>query len=145
MILDRNTLVSNAQAVTATAVSTDTIDLGAVRDIGTGTDISAFVTVDVAATAAGAATVTFAVITSANADLSSATTLYTTAAIGKATLVAGYKVFDITIPKQLLSRYLGLSYTVATGPLTAGAFTGGFVVDTQSQAYYDSNLNISGF
>lgn len=145
MILDRNTLVSNAQAVTATAVSTDTIDLGALRDIGTGTKISAFVTVDVAATAAGAATVTFAVITSANADLSSATTLYTTAAIGKATLVAGYKVFDITIPRQLLSRYLGLNYTVATGPLTAGAFTGGFVVDMQSQAYYDSGLNVSGF
>jgi len=145
MILDRNTLVSNAQAVTATAVSTDTIDLGALRDIGTGTKISAFVTVDVAATAAGAATVTFAVITSANADLSSATTLYTTSAIGKATLVAGYKVFDITIPRQLLSRYLGLNYTVATGPLTAGAFTGGFVVDMQSQAYYDSGLNVSGF
>jgi len=145
MIIDRNTLVSNAQAVTATAVSTDTIDLGALRDIGTGTKISAFVTVDVAATAAGAATVTFAVITSANADLSSATTLYTTSAIGKATLVAGYKVFDITIPRQLLSRYLGLNYTVATGPLTAGAFTGGFVVDMQSQAYYDSGLNVSGF
>jgi len=145
MILDRNTLVSNAQAVTATAVSTDTIDLGALRDIGTGTKISAFVTVDVAATAAGAATVTFAVITSANADLSSATTLYTTSAIGKATLVAGYKVFDITIPRQLLSRYLGLNYTVATGPLTAGSFTGGFVVDMQSQAYYDSGLNVSGF
>lgn len=145
MIIDRNTLVSNAQAVTATAVSTDTIDLGALRDIGTGAKISAFVTVDVAATAAGAATVTFAVITSANADLSSATTLYTTSAIGKATLVAGYKVFDITIPRQLLSRYLGLNYTVATGPLTAGAFTGGFVVDMQSQAYYDSGLNVSGF
>ena len=44
-----------------------------------------------------------------------------TGAIGKATLVAGYKVFEVPIPFKL-QRYAKLVYTVATGPLTAGKF-----------------------
>ena len=50
MIMDAQLLFSDAQAITAAAGSTNTIDLGAVRDIGTGENLYLVVTVDVAFT-----------------------------------------------------------------------------------------------
>lgn len=119
--------LSAAQAVTATAVSTNTIDLSVARDIGPGEQIYANITVDVAATAAGAATVTFEVITSASADLSTPTVVAATGAVGKADLTIGRDPINIAIPPHISQekgqRYIGVRYTVATGPLTAGSFT----------------------
>lgn len=137
MILDKQNMLSEAQAVTSTAVSTNTLDLGSARDIGAGEDLSVFIDVDVAATAAGAATVDFQVIISAAANLSSPTILGSSSPIGKAELTLNRKPIEIKIPRAALlaqpvgQRYLGLQYTVATGPLTAGTFTAGIIVDMQ--------------
>lgn len=129
MLLDALLQLSNAQAVTATAVSTNTIDLSQSRDVGPGENLHAVISVDTTAAAAGAATVNFQIISSANANLSSPTVLAQTDAIPIANLTAGRKpiVIDLS-PTVLLAqpigqRYLGIQYTVATGPLTAGAFT----------------------
>lgn len=128
-ILDSLLRVSAAQAVTATAVSTNTIDLSLARDIGAGEDLSFFISVDVAATAVGAATVDFQVITSAAAALTSPTIIGSSSPIGKAELTLNRKPIEIKIPRATLlaqplgQRYLGLQFTVATGPLTAGTFT----------------------
>lgn len=83
-LTDAQATFSSAQAVTATAVSTNTYDLLQVRDLGPGSDIYIQFAVDVAATAAGAATVTFQVISSASSALTSPTILVQTDAIGKA-------------------------------------------------------------
>lgn len=121
--------LSVAQAVTATAVSTNTIDLSQNRDIGMGEDLYAVFTVGTTVTADGAATVNFQVITSASADLSSPTVISQTDAIGKAELTAGRKPIAICINSAVLNaqpigqRYLGVRYVVATGPLTAGTFS----------------------
>lgn len=129
MILDALLQLAAAQAVTTTAVSTNTIDLGAARDIGTGKDLYAVITVDEAAAAAGAATVQFQVISSAAANLSSPTILGQTDAIAKTELTVGRKPIVVSIPPTILNaqpigqRYLGLQFTVGTGPLTAGKFT----------------------
>ena len=129
MLTDALLQLSSAQAVTTTAVSTNTIDLGTARDIGTGEDLYAVITVDEAATASGSATVNFQVITSANANLSSANIISQTDAIAKTDLTLARKPIVICInPALLLSlpvgqRYLGVQYTVATGPLTAGKFS----------------------
>jgi hypothetical protein len=129
MMTDALLQLSSAQAVTASAVSTNTIDLSQVRDLGPGNDLYAAFTVDTTATAAGAATVTFQIITSAAANLSSPTILIQTDAIGKAELTAGRRPIVIEIPSSILAaqqigqRYLGVQYTVASGPLTAGAFS----------------------
>jgi hypothetical protein len=132
MLTDANLTLSAAQAVTATAFSTNTIDLGVSRDIGSGEELNIYVNVDVTATAAGAATVNFQVVTSANANLSTPTIIGQTDAIPKANLVAG-KQITIPVPRSFINalgqRYFGLQYTVGTGPLTAGAFSAGVVID----------------
>lgn len=129
MLTDALLQLSSAQAVTASAVSTNTIDLGVARDMGTGRDLYAVFTVDEAATAAGAATVNFQVITSAAAALTSPNVITQTDAIPKTDLTLARKPIVVPLSPALLNslpigqRYLGVQYTVGTGPLTAGKFS----------------------
>jgi hypothetical protein len=137
MFIDKNLQVSNAQAVTATAASTDVIDFGQANpNVGMDDRSSMAITVDAAATAVGDATVTFAVQDSADnvtfADVS------VSAAIGKAALVAGYQHI-IPMPTKL-RRYCRVNYTVATGPLTAGAFSAQVVSGSQQNVAYPDAL-----
>lgn len=78
MILDKLLMFSEAQAVTATAASTDVIDLAPVdgtrRDIGVGYPLEFWALVNTTATAAGAATVNVQLQTSP--DNSTWTTIY---------------------------------------------------------------------
>jgi hypothetical protein len=126
--MDAALSLSNAQAVTSTAFSTNAVDLrGAVRAGGSADDaVQVFVHVAQSATASGAATVNFQIVTSAAADLSSPTIIGQTDAIPKASLVAG-SIITIPIPRSFINapgqRYIGLRYVVTTGPLTAGAFS----------------------
>lgn len=133
MITDANLTLSVSQAVTVSAVSGNTIDLLQARDIGAGEELNIYVNVEVSAAAAGAATVNFQVITSAAANLSSPTIVGQTDAIPKASLVAG-KQISIPVPRSFINalgqRFIGLQYTVGTGPLTAGTFSAGVVIDS---------------
>jgi len=129
MITDALLQLSAAQVVTVTALSTNTIDLSRNRDIGAGEDMYATFGVNASAAAAGAATVSFEVISSAAAALTAPTVLVASGPIPKADLVAGRDPFSICIPASSLTtlptgqRYLGVRYVVAVGPLTAGSFT----------------------
>ena len=132
--IDKNDMFSDNVAVTSTAISdvkqvaaknlglslqtNPTVDLSAVDDLW------CVIRCDTSATAAGAATVTFSLESDSTADLAtSATVHWTSGAIGKATLVAGYTVAAFKLPAGSYEAYLGIRYTVATGPLTAGKFT----------------------
>lgn len=115
MILDAQNLLSDAQAVTADAVSTNTIDLGNVtpkRSIGDGESMCVVVQVDVAADTANAdETYVFEFIQSANANLSSPDIL-TARDIPRASLTAG-SIHVIGIPpKAVTKQYIGLNYNV---------------------------------
>lgn len=136
MYIDRSLQVSNEQAITATAASTDVIDFGQANpNTGLTDHLTMAVTVDEAATAAGAATVTFAVQDSA--DNSSWADVAATAAIGKAALPAGAQVL-VPMPLQH-RRYVRVNYVVATGPLTTGKFSAQVVTGIQAnRAYPDS-------
>jgi hypothetical protein len=88
-----------------------------------------------AATASGSATVVFAVECDDNTSFSSVKQPVLSAAIGKATLVIGYKSFS-RFRFGLNERYVRGSFTVATGPLTAGKFTTQIVQGMQNAPAY---------
>lgn len=144
-MLDLANTFSNEQAVTATALSTNVIDTGPLftgnaRNLGA-SDLYLLITVTEAATAAGAATVTFTLETDDNAGISSGAVLWTSTAIGKATLVAGYQIV-IELPLGAsYERYLAVRYTVATGPLTAGKFHTSLTRDKPVRTLYKSAVD----
>lgn len=125
MYTDDLAVFSALQAVTSTAVSTNTYDLGTAQDIGEGQDLYIDFKVGTAFTAGGSATLTAQIITSASANLGTPTVIAQTGAIPVASLIAGYRT-ALRIPPQIGSlgqRYLGVQYTVATGPMTAGTIS----------------------
>ena len=130
MMTDALLQLSAAQVVTASAVSTNTIDLSVARDMGAGCSCLYVVfTVDETATAAGAATVNLQLISSAAAALTAPTVLVQSDALAKTEFVAGRRPIYFKVPASVLlalplgQRYLGVQYTVAVGPLTAGKFS----------------------
>lgn len=136
MYLDKNLAFSEEQAVTSTAASTNVVDLGVARQIGIDGSLDIAITVTEAAAATGAATVV--VTLQESSDNSTFTDVVSSAAIGKATLVAGYQFF-MKVPADLSKRYLRMNYTVATGPLTAGKFSAHMVDGIQkSKSYADA-------
>jgi len=129
MILDKNLILSELQAVTATAISENVIDLGvngvvpyeaaaAAMNLGAGNEIPLLLMVNEDFATLTSLTVTLE--TSAAADLSTPTVLYTSGAIPVATLKAGYKLPIRWLPDAPLLRYLGVRYTVTGTTATAG-------------------------
>lgn len=140
MIIDKLLQVSDGQAVTASAASTNVIDFGQANP-NTGMDDRSkmVIAVDESAAAVGAATVTFSVQDSA--DNATFTDVAVTGAIGKAQLAAGKQVV-IPMPTKL-RRYCRVYYTVATGMLTAGKFSAQIVTGIQQNEPYPDSHRIS--
>jgi hypothetical protein len=142
MITDKLLRVSEDQALTTTAVSTDTIDLSVARDIGEGQDL--FMNFAVTTALAGGTSVKFEVITSAAANLGSPTVIGSTDAIVTASLVAGYNT-AVRINPQIASlgqRYLGARYTIS-GTYTSGKVTADVVTDIQDgRKFYPSGVTV---
>ncbi|WP_422096889.1 Bbp16 family capsid cement protein [Variovorax sp.] len=137
MILDNQNLFSDDQAITATAASTNVIDLGPTgtvprspsaltRDISKGTDIPLLVQVTEAFN--NLTSLAVAVQTDSDSAFGSATTLYTQTVV-LADLTAGKRIALKTLPYGLTKRYVRLNYTVTgtaptTGKVTAGITAG---------------------
>lgn len=138
MIMDQQNLFSDAQAVTVTANSTNVIDTlpggqNTKSGIGDGQDISLFAQVGTAFTAAGGATMVISLVSADDAALTTnVITHYATAAIAVASLTAKSRPVALDLPYGKYRRYVGLTYTVATGPMTAGTITAGLVEDLQT-------------
>lgn len=130
MILDKQLTLSDAQAITATADSTNVINAGQ-AGANNGADVDLLCEVEDAFTAAGAATLTVSLVTATDAAFTTPVTLVTTAAIPKATLVRGYQIPISFLPANLL-QYFKLVYTVGTGPMTAGTINAGLVLGRQT-------------
>lgn len=126
MILDKQTELSNAQAITASAASSNQLDLGPNGPFGSSGGVGPeplVFNIDTTFTAAGAATLTVQLRSSNNANMSSPTIHSVSDAIPVASLVAGSKFpFKPNIPQDA-KRYLDVNYVVATGPFTAGAIS----------------------
>jgi hypothetical protein len=126
MYVDAFLLVSDSQAVTATAFSTNTIDLSNVtpaRDLSQGEQLGFGINVEVAADfTTGDETYTFEVVQSANANLSSPDVLSSVVRTA-AQLTAGTLLF-LPLGAPITKRYIGLRYTVAgtTPTITVSAW-----------------------
>jgi hypothetical protein len=125
MIIDAQCLLSDAQAVNADAVSTNTYDTGAAgRDITEGEPLGIGITVDVAADfTTGDETYTFEAIEDDDAALGSPVILASRAILA-ADLVAGSRHILPIPPGSKRLRYLGLNYNVngTTPTITCTAF-----------------------
>jgi len=137
MFLDAHHEFSDAQALTATALSTNVIDLSVDRSIGNGEPMGVLFVVDVAADqTTGDEDYTFAIEMASDASISTARKelgrqIYESGtpdapALNADLLVAGFQ-FVIPIPPAALSqteRYLGVRYTLAgtTPTITVSAY-----------------------
>ena len=143
MITDSLLRVSEDQAVTSTAYSTNTIDLSAARDVGEGTTL--YMNFALTEAFANGTNITFEVVTSANANLSSHDVLGSSTTIATAALTLGKNIV-VAINPQIASkgkRYLGARYVV-TGTMNAGIVTAD-VVETigDGQKYYASGFTVA--
>jgi hypothetical protein len=141
MITSLQQLFSNAQAITASAASSNTIDLGSPgtvmnapyplnRDIGRGTPIPLLIQV----------VTTFATLTSLKVAIQTSDTeafggqvdtVLESEAIPVANLTAGARFRIDWVPKGTKHRYVRLFYTVAGSNATAGAVTAGITMGNQ--------------
>ena len=142
MILDNTLVLSDAQAITATAASTNVIDIGATgtpwgsanavkRDIGIGTEIPIMLTV----------IQTFNNLTSLQVSLQIATdaafttpvTVATGPAILLANLTAGTPIsFPAELPTGVNLEFVRLLYTVVGTAPTTGKITAAIVAGRQA-------------
>ena len=152
MILDSQLVFSDSQAVTATAVSTNVYDTNAVagpntiQDIGNGEDIYLVVQTAVTATDTGSdATLTITLESDSTTNLATSPTVhYSSGAIAFASFAtAGTQLIAVRLPAGNYERYLGVRYTVASGPLTAGQFDAFLVKDIQRNINYASGFSVA--
>ena len=142
MILDAELMFSEDQAVTASAASTNYIDLGVARDIGNGENLYLVLLVTETMDDAGDdSTLAVTLQTDDNTSFSSATTLETLTTFAALT-AAGTVVYKRIDPASY-ERYIRLYYTTANGDLSAGKFTAFITKDIQKYADYASGYSIA--
>lgn len=139
MYVDNQQLFSDAQALTASAASTNLIDLGADRDIGKGEPMALVITVDVAL---AGTTPTFQpkIQTDDNSSFSSATDLLTGQQYSA--LAAGAKIV-IPVPEtneRYLRAYYTLGGTTPTVTVTAHLMPMSMI---QNDAVYADGISIT--
>lgn len=142
MYIDSQLEFSDAQAVTSTAISTNVVDIlvtsgAAASAQGTYTvtnssldlgqdNVPLYLVVQTVAAATDTssdATLTITLESDDNVGLSSPTVHFTTGALAFAAFSpANTRLVTIALPHGLYERYVGVRYTVASGPLTAGTF-----------------------
>lgn len=148
MITDAENTLAAATALTATAVSPNTIDLSQARDVGPGEDVRIYFSVDVALTSGGATTLQIQAITSAAANLGSPTVLVQSDAIPKASLVAGFR-YELVLPGSVINklgqRYLGLQLTVNVANFSGGSYSAGISIDGADNTAIVKKTYPSGF
>jgi hypothetical protein len=140
MYMDRQNLFSAAQAITTgSAASTDIIDLGSTRDIGSGEVLEVIVVIDQTFTSGGAGTLDVKLQTDTAVGFGTVVTLLSTGATALASLTAGAQIARWRVPRGVL-RYLRLQYVVATADMTAGTITAGISIGRQETAVYADAL-----
>lgn len=129
-------LIGSQIDLNPTGASTSPGQVGAIDDV------YLVIQVDTAVTSGGSATVQFILASDSTASIAtdgSATAHWTSPAIAKATLIAGYTVIVLELPKSALyERYLGILQVTAVAALTAGKVNAFLTSDPAVWAAFDS-------
>lgn len=138
MILSKQQTFSDDQAITATAVSTNVIDLG---EAGTPYGAAAALNFDIGkgvmVPILAQVTEDFDNLTSLNIAIETgSTTALGTVVVSQdvllADLVAGKQMSIQVLPNDITEQYLGMRYTVTGTAPTAGAITAGITMGNQT-------------
>lgn len=144
MILDSQNIYSDSQAVTASAGSTNQIDHGIARDLGTGQPLYLVVSVTVALTDAGSdSTVVASLETDNDSAFGSPTLAVLSLPVFAALAAIGVTRIGFLPPVAVNERYSRVFYTVANGNLTTGSFDAFLVQDIQQFVAYADAVTIS--
>lgn len=125
-ILDMQNMLSYKQAITASAVSTNVIDLGPnmwSKASGNDTPIPLALFVEETFAAAGAATLKVEIQSSNDKTFGTGVTTHQSIDLAKADLATAKKLPKSLVIPVDVKRYLRANYTVGTGPFTAGKLT----------------------
>lgn len=128
MLFDKKLLMSSAQAITASAASTNVIDRGDQKDVGRAGDIQLCIQVVEAFNTLTSLTIEMQ--TDDNSAFSSPRILFSIV-VPLADLKLGYQTPIITLP-QKTERFLRLNYTVTGTAPTTGKVTAGVVAGVQT-------------
>jgi len=139
MIIDALLTLSDAQALTGTAFSTNTVDLGNVtpkNDIGNGEPMEVTITVDTGADYTTTdETYEFRFVQSVNADLSSEDNLESRIISAASSALAAGTVIHLPIPSGAITkRYIGVKYVL-------GGTTPSITVTSEIQPVAMANAN----
>jgi len=126
--LDQQTLLSNAQAITADAASTNIYDTGAIPDIGAGEPLVLHCSIDQAFTLLTHLDIQLQ--TDDNASFTSARNLFSTS-VALASLTAGALV-QLPAINGLCERFIRANYDVVGTNPTSGQITLGIVLSKHS-------------
>ncbi|TIW56683.1 MAG: hypothetical protein E5V54_11225 [Mesorhizobium sp.] len=134
MIFDMQTLLSDAQAIVATAASANIIDLGPiangiVRDIGKGKPIP--LRIQVVEAFNNLTSLTIALQTDDNSGFASPKTVWSQTYV-LADLIAGKVIVPEYITRGTDERYMRLNYTVTGTAPTTGKITAGVTMGSHS-------------
>ena len=143
-MIDSKLLLSDAQALTATADSTNSIDFGSDRDMGRGEPWAMVMVVDVAADTADAdETYSILLETDSTSAFSSATTIYSET-LTPANLTAGSQhIFPLGVSNE---QYVQATYTLGgtTPSVTVTTYLSPLCdVNTADGIYYAGGYSIS--
>jgi hypothetical protein len=144
MIIDDQTTFSWAQAVTASAASTNYVDTGIARNLGVGQEQLYLVIACVTSMTDGASDST--VIATVQTDTTSAfgapVTLATDTTFAALSAAGTSHIIPLS-PGWAYKRFLRIYYTVANGNLTTGNFSAFIVSDVDLQAFYGIGYTVS--
>ena len=147
MILDASLVFDpSGTAITASATSTNILDLGTQRDLGIGSPtLDVEIAIQQAFAAAGAATLNVQVQSSV--DNVTWSVLVESSPIPVANLTLARRLLRLSLPADQpaltagIGRYVRLNYVVASGPFTAGQVVAALVLDRPSPNTYASGFN----
>jgi len=155
--IDSQLEFSDAQAVLATAISTNVYDILTMRKGGSAAagdispnarldlgndDTAPWLIVTVNTAYVGGTSLTATLETADDAALTTnATVLASSGAVPLANLTAGAQLLAIKLPSALYRRYIGLRYTIV-GTMTAGVVDGYITLAPQQNRIYKSGFTV---